>query len=116
MAGYRVVEAANLDEAIRGLEQQPVDVVVAGAGSCRPAAGPLCWPPCAARPEWERIPVLALADSAEPSSQASAVRTAGFQDCQVKFDRDAMLESVARLASALASQTSRADVAPERRR
>ena len=29
MAGYQVVEAANLDEAIRGLEQQPVDVVVA---------------------------------------------------------------------------------------
>ena len=29
MAGYRVVEAANLDEAIRELEQQPVDVVVA---------------------------------------------------------------------------------------
>jgi hypothetical protein len=25
----------------------------------------------------------------------------GFQDCQVKFDREAMLESVARLASAL---------------
>ena len=29
MAGYRVFEAANLEEAIRGLEQQPVDVVVA---------------------------------------------------------------------------------------
>jgi hypothetical protein len=26
-----------------------------------------------------------------------------FQDCQVKFDREAMLESVARLAAALAS-------------
>jgi hypothetical protein len=29
MAGYRVLEAANLDEAIRSLEQHPVDVVVA---------------------------------------------------------------------------------------
>ncbi len=28
MEGYRVVEAANLDEAIRGLERYPVDVVV----------------------------------------------------------------------------------------
>ena len=29
MAGYRVLEAANLEEAIRRLEQQPVDVIVA---------------------------------------------------------------------------------------
>jgi CheY-like chemotaxis protein len=52
------------------------------------------------RPEWEAIPVLALA--IRPSrSQAQAGQTAGFQDCQAKFDREAMLESLARLASAL---------------
>jgi two-component system chemotaxis sensor kinase CheA len=83
MAGYRVFEAANLDEVIRGLEQQPVDVVVTsldlppGGSSAVLAAMRRC-------PEWRGIPVLAL-------------------DCQVKFDREAMLESVARLASALAS-------------
>jgi CheY-like chemotaxis protein len=54
------------------------------------------------RPDWQAIPVLALADSAD-QTQAPAARTAGFQDCQAKFDQEAMLESVARLASALAS-------------
>jgi hypothetical protein len=53
-------------------------------------------------PVWEKIPVLALADSAE-EVQATAVPPGGFQDCQAKFDGNAMLESVARLASALAS-------------
>jgi hypothetical protein len=32
-----------------------------------------------------------------------AGKSSGFQDCLVKFDREAMLESVARLASALSS-------------
>jgi hypothetical protein len=51
------------------------------------------------RPEWEAIPVLALADS------AGQIPTPGhrsdFHDYQTKFDREAILESVARLASAL---------------
>jgi CheY-like chemotaxis protein len=101
MAGYRVLEAANLDEAIRGLEQQPVDVVVT-ALDLPPTGSSALLAAMRRRPEWEGIPVLALADSAE-KAQASATRTAGFQDCQTKFDREAMLESVARLASALAS-------------
>jgi CheY-like chemotaxis protein len=54
------------------------------------------------RPEWEAIPVLALAESAEQVRTQSGQPT-GFQDCQVKFDREAMLASLARLASALAS-------------
>ena len=106
MAGYRVHEAANLEEAIRGLEQQPVDVVVT-ALDLPPNGSSALLAAMRQRPEWEGIPVLALADSAE-NVQASAVRTAGFQDCQAKFDREAMLESVARLASALAS----AEMAP----
>jgi hypothetical protein len=30
-----------------------------------------------------------------------SIRTAGFHDCQTKFDREAMLESLARLGAAL---------------
>ena len=101
MAGYRVVEAANLDEAIRGLEQQPVDVVVA-ALDLPLNGGPALLTAMRRRPEWKGIPLLALADSAE-QVQAPSVRMAGFEDCQAKFDHEAMLESVARLASALAS-------------
>jgi CheY-like chemotaxis protein len=54
------------------------------------------------RPEWKPIPVLALANSAE-QIQTTVIRASGFQDCQAKFDREAMLESLARLASALGS-------------
>ena len=99
MAGYSVTEAANLEEVIRGLEKQPVDVVIAA----------LDLPPdgCAAlqeavhrRPEWQGIPILGLADSSEQIQRWPGPST-GFQDCKSKFDCDAMLESVARLASAL---------------
>ena len=40
------------------------------------------------RPEWAGIPVLALAESAE-QVQARAGQPTDFQDCQVKFDREA---------------------------
>jgi CheY-like chemotaxis protein len=50
------------------------------------------------RPEWEKIPVLALTDSAKPA-QSAAARKAGFHDCQMKFDREQVLESVAQLVS-----------------
>jgi two-component system chemotaxis sensor kinase CheA len=106
MAGYRVREAANLDEVIRGLEQQPVDLVVT-ALDLPPDGSSALLAAMRRRPEWQAIPVLALVDSAE-QVQARAGQAEGFQDCQPKFDREAMLESVARLASALAS----ADTAP----
>ena len=101
MADYVVLEAANLDEAIAKLEQQPIDVVVAALdlppGGCSALLAGM-----RGRPEWEKIPVLALAESAEQIQDAAA-RTAGFQDCQVKFDRVLVLESVAKLVSQLAS-------------
>ena len=104
MAGYRVLEAANLDEAIRGLGQQAVDVVVA-ALDLPPNGSSALVAAMRGRPEWEGIPVLALAETAE-QVRLRAGQLTGFQDCQVKFDREAMLESVARLASALnAAQT-----------
>ena len=101
MAGYQVSEAANMDQALRALEPQPADVVVASLNlppdGCSGLIGVM-----RGRPEWANIPVLALAESAEQINTA-AVRTAGFQDCQPKFDREAMLASIARLSSALAT-------------
>jgi two-component system chemotaxis sensor kinase CheA len=98
MAGYRVVEAASVEEALKRLEQQPVDLVVAAL--TLPSDG------CAAlrtamrkKPEWESIPMLALADSAD--EMQSVVSANLFEDCQAKHDRKAMLESLARLAEAL---------------
>jgi DNA-binding response OmpR family regulator len=101
MAGYHVLEAANLDEVIRGLEQYPVDIVMT-ALDLPPKGSSDLLGAMRRRKEWQGIPVLALADSAE-QMRARAGQTADFQDCQMKFDREAMLESVARLASTLAS-------------
>jgi len=98
MAGYLVQEAANLDEAIRGMEQQPADVVVA-AMDLPPKGSSALLAAMRAKPEWERIPLLSLANSAA-QLQSSEARTAGFEDCQAKFDGNAIVESVARLASA----------------
>jgi two-component system chemotaxis sensor kinase CheA len=100
MAGYRILEAANLDEAIHGMEQQPADVVVA-ALDLPPQGGSALLAAMRQRTEWQGIPVLALADSAG-QAQSSAFQAAGFEDCQDKFDRGALLESVARLALAQA--------------
>ena len=99
MVGYRVLEAGSLDEAVRALQQHPVDIVVT-AIDLPPVGGAALVREMRLRQEWQGIPILALADSAE---EARARQNADFQDCQVKFDRDAMLESVARLAAALAS-------------
>jgi two-component system chemotaxis sensor kinase CheA len=98
MAGYRVKGAANLDEAIRAMEHRPTDVVVA-AMDLPPTGGPALLAALHARPEWEGIPMLGLADSAG-ELQSSAMRSAGFEDSQAKFDGDAILASVARLAAA----------------
>jgi two-component system chemotaxis sensor kinase CheA len=102
MAGYVVYEASNLEEAKRRLERQPVDVVVAALDL--PSEG------CAAllafmrnKPEWEKIPVLALAKTAR-QVKSKAVRTAGYDECMVKTDQEQVLEAVERLASPSAAE------------
>jgi two-component system chemotaxis sensor kinase CheA len=101
MAGYVVLEAANLDEVLSRLERQPVSAVLA-ALDLPPSGSSALLAALGRRPEWEKIPVLALADSAE-QVQAAAARTAGFADCLPKFDRVLVLESVAKVVSPLAS-------------
>jgi two-component system chemotaxis sensor kinase CheA len=98
MAGYTVLEAASLDEAIRGLEKKSVDAVVA-ALDFPPNGSSALLAVVRSRPEWEKIPVLAVADTTD-HVLASAVRAAGFQDCQSKIDSAAILDSLARLISA----------------
>jgi two-component system chemotaxis sensor kinase CheA len=100
MAGYSVLEAGNLTEAIRRLEQQPVDIVVAALDLQTDGSSALLTS-MRGRSEWSKIPVLALMDAAG-MVRASSARAAGFQDCQAKFDSVLVLESVARLASSLA--------------
>ena len=91
----------NLDEAIRGLEQHTVDIVVT-ALDLPPNGSLALLAAMRHRTEWQGIPILALANSAEQARTRTG-QTPDIQDCQVKFDREAMLGSVARLASTLAS-------------
>ncbi len=101
MAGYVVLEAANLDEALSKLEQKPASLVLA-ALDLPPGGSSALLAALRRRPDWEKIPVLVLADSAEQVRAATA-RSAGFEDCVAKFDRVLVLEAVAKLVSGAAS-------------
>jgi CheY-like chemotaxis protein len=98
MAGYVVLEASSVDEALLKMESQPVDLVVEALDLSR-GGGSTLVSAVHRRPEWENIPVLAVAESAE-QVHAFDFRAAGFHDCQAKFDTAADLESIARLVSA----------------
>jgi two-component system chemotaxis sensor kinase CheA len=101
ISGYAVLEAANLEEVIYCLENQQVDIVLA-ALNFAPGPGSPLLAAMRHRPEWEKIPVLAVVDSAE-EIQTSQWRAQGFKGCQPKFDSSAILEAVAKLVSARAS-------------
>lgn len=97
MAGYRVQVAANLDEAIGEMEQQPADVVLA-AMDLPPKGSSALLAAMRERSEWQRVPLLGLADTS-CVLQSSSAQAAGFEQCLEKFDSNAILESVGRLAS-----------------
>jgi two-component system, chemotaxis family, sensor kinase CheA len=101
MAAYVVLEAANLEQAIAHLEQHVVNLVLV-ALELPPGGSSALLAAMRLRAEWDKIPVVVLAGSAE-QVQASAARAAGFEDCQPKYDRVLVLESVARLVSPVAS-------------
>jgi two-component system chemotaxis sensor kinase CheA len=100
ISGYLVLEAANLEEALHCLDNQPVNVVLA-ALNLSPGAGSPLLAAMRRRPEWEKIPVLAVADSVE-EIQTSQWRAQGYESCQPKFDSIAILEAVGRLVSSTA--------------
>lgn len=100
MSGYFVQEASGLDEAVRKLEDQPFDLVITALDLPRDGAVTLT-STVRRLPNAEKTPVLALAETAE-QVRVSAVMNAGFDDCQVKFDRALVLESVERLTSTAA--------------
>jgi two-component system chemotaxis sensor kinase CheA len=102
MAGYVVFEAANLDEAMHRLERHDGRHRGGGAGSSARRQFRFAGFNTQRSAEWENIPVLALANTAR-QMKSRAVRTAGYEECQMKSDQAQVLESVARLTS-LASE------------
>jgi two-component system, chemotaxis family, sensor kinase CheA len=99
MAGYQVVEAADTQEALRELDHRKIDVVMAGLDLPSDNGHSLV-EEMRRSPDLAHVPALALIDNAEQARTQSA-HPDGFADYQLKFDREAMLESLARLASAL---------------
>lgn len=96
MAGYGVVEVTSRQEALEALERVPVEVVLASLELEPEGLAPLL-AAMRKRPEWAGIPVVALAGSAE----RAAGLPEGLAGCHSKFDRAAMLASIARLAAAV---------------
>ena len=102
MAGYRVLEAGSSEEALDKLNGERVDVLVSSLDL--PGEGPLdLLRRIRTAPELCALPTLALATTAEQTEQRIDQQYQ-FDDCQLKFDRDAMLGSVEKLAAALAQQ------------
>jgi two-component system, chemotaxis family, sensor kinase CheA len=96
MAGYRVIETADAQAALRELERRKIDVVLAGLDlPCE--SGPGLLEQMRRIPGLAQVPTLALIDSAE-QAQACREHPRGFSDYHLKFDREAMLRSLARLA------------------
>lgn len=100
MAGYHVVEAADTQGALRELESRNVDVVLAGLDLPPDGSGRGLLEEMRRLPGLVHVPALALIDSAE-QAQAQREHPRGFADYQMKFDRDAMLVSLAKLANAV---------------
>lgn len=97
MAGYVVKEATNADEAMHFLEIEPADVILVALNLPEDGSSSLL-ASVRSRPDWEGIPMLAIAESRE-QMRAQDCLAKGFQDCQVSFDSAAILESVAKLVS-----------------
>lgn len=95
MAGHAVLEASNINEALQWWEQHPVDLVVTSL-DLPPNGGSALVAALHRRPDWKATPIVAVSDSTE-QVRTFDFRSAGFQDCQVKFDTVADLESIARL-------------------
>ncbi len=108
MAGYRVIETADTQTALRELERCKIDIVLAGIDL--PAdAGHSLMDEMRRSPTLAGVPTLALVDNAG-QAEGDRARAQGFSDSQVKFDRDAMLRSLARLAETLGTAEAPAPV------
>jgi two-component system chemotaxis sensor kinase CheA len=102
MAGCRVFEAAGRDEALACLERQAADAVLA-ALDLPPEGGAALVAAMRRRAEWRDVPVVALSGTSGP---AAGVQAAGFADCRPKYDPEAVVETLARLARAVATSGS----------
>ena len=92
MAGYRVLEAANSQEALERLQRGRVDVLLSGLDL--PGEGPFeLLRRLRLEPEWRGLPAVALASGPEEMQQRED-REFEFDDYQLRFDKEATLNSI----------------------
>jgi two-component system chemotaxis sensor kinase CheA len=97
MAGYHVLEAGTVPEAIQGLERQPVSVVLAATDLPQGGAAGLA-AAIQRNSMWQRIPLVALTAEASQDIQGLA----GAPAAHWKYDQERMVQSVAQLAKVVA--------------
>jgi CheY-like chemotaxis protein len=107
MAGYRVIEAATSAEMVQRMEGEAVDVLVAGFDLL--SLDPLAIERIRRFPGAEGLRVIGLVNSIEEIEQRRTLHPE-FDDYQVRFESDAMLRSVERLAQSL---TDKSKVSPK---
>lgn len=110
MAGHRVVEAANVAEALERLSKHKVDMVataldLAGGGGSR------LLDQMKQQAGLGHIPALALVEGGDDPGFGEARQK--FDDLLGKFDREAMLRSVERLSTVLAASAANRQPAQE---
>jgi two-component system chemotaxis sensor kinase CheA len=91
-AGYQVVTATNGLEAVKILEQRPVDVVVTDI------AMPYCdgyelTRTIKAREEWKHLPVMAITALSGEEDRRKGIE-AGIEEYKIKLDRDEVLRTL----------------------
>ena len=97
MAGYQVLEAANSQEALERLQRDRVDVLLSRLDL--PGEGPFeLLRRLRLEPQWRGVPAVALASGPEEMEQRGD-REFEFDDYQLRFDKEATLNSISRLAA-----------------
>ena len=95
MEGYIVLEASDHNEAVRQLERQRADLIVTSL-DLHPGGVMRLISTLRKRVDWEKIPVLGVADSPDQIC-GYPIGSDGFQGIYVKFDTFAILDSIAKL-------------------
>ena len=109
MAGYLVVEASSVEQALDQLEGRLVDIVLAALDLPSGGAEGL-WEQMHQRPDLAGVPVIAMANCPEDLKGPKG-KEDYFAECEMKLDREAMLRSVERLALAVEQERPVAELA-----
>lgn len=100
MSGYQVIEAANISETLQRVENDPIQVLIAGAEFV--TTDPSGIEKIKKLAKSAHIPMLVVSNTAAEMA-ARRELAPDFDDYQLRFEREAMLASIERLANSVNS-------------